>query len=57
MERSAHMVDVGPHGIIPANWPPFPQHALLAVVNPAEQQKHSHTIVLIQHKIGVRFGI
>lgn len=29
------MLDVGPHGIIPANCPPFPQHALLAVTNPA----------------------
>lgn len=35
MDRSEHMLDVGPHGTIPANWPPFPQQALLAVENPA----------------------
>ena len=39
---SEHKLDVGPHGIIPANWPPLiPQQALLAVVNPA---KHSHIL-------------
>jgi len=31
---SLHILEVGPHGIIPANCPPFPQHALLDVVNP-----------------------
>ena len=35
LERSSQREDVGPHGMIPANWPPLPQQALLADLNPA----------------------
>lgn len=35
-ERSSHIEDVGPHGMIPWNWPPLPQQALLADLNPAQ---------------------
>lgn len=30
------MLEAGPHGIIPANLPPFPQQAVLADLNPEE---------------------
>lgn len=32
------MLEVGPQGMIPANLPPLPQHAVLAVLNPENFQ-------------------
>jgi len=47
LDRSSHKVDVGPHGIIPANCPPFPQQALLDVVNPAHNSHRWYSFITL----------
>jgi hypothetical protein len=41
------MLDVGPHGTRPSYEPPLPQHAMLAVSNPAKKYSGFLSVLLL----------